>query len=360
MDRWLVGLVCSCVIFGIVMIDSASSVWALDRFGDAHFFSKRQAIFAVAGILMMLFLANYNYWQWKKYAWIVYGGGILLLILVLIPGVGLVRNGSQSWLGVGPLSLQPSEFAKIGVLLLLAKNLEESRHPVTHFRKGMAPQLLLLLVPFGVVMLQPDLGTGTVILGTGLSLLFLAGAPYRFFAGLIFLGIAGFAALIISAPYRLQRIVSYLDPWEDPLGAGFQMIQSLYAIGPGALFGFGLGESRQKYFYLPEPQNDFIFAIVGEELGFFGGVLLLLLFSAIVWRGIIIALHAPDQFGQLLAGGIVLMIGIQVMINVAVVIGLIPVTGITLPFMSYGGSSLVLVLLSCGILLNISKNRKTL
>lgn len=358
MDRWLIGLVCSCVVFGIVMIDSASSVWALDRFGDAHFFSKRQAIFAVLGIISMLMLSKYDYWNWKKYAWGIYAGGILLLILVLIPGVGLVRNGSQSWLGVGPVSLQPSEFAKIGVLLLLARNLERNEQSITNFRKGMFPLLLLLLIPFGIVMLQPDLGTGTVILGTGLSLLFLAGAPYRFFAGLIFLGIAGFAGLIISAPYRLQRIVSYLDPWEDPLGAGFQMIQSLYAIGPGAMFGFGLGESRQKYFYLPEPQNDFIFAIVGEELGFFGGVMLLVLFSAIVWRGILIALAAPDRFGQLMAGGIVLMIGIQVMINVSVVIGLIPVTGITLPFMSYGGSSLLLVLLSCGILLNISKYRK--
>ncbi|TDL35122.1 stage V sporulation protein E [Jeotgalibacillus sp. S-D1] len=358
MDRWLIGLVCSCVVFGIVMIDSASSVWALDRFGDAHFFSKRQAIFAVLGIVSMLMLAKYDYWHWKKYAWWIYAGGILLLILVLIPGVGLVRNGSQSWLGVGPISLQPSEFAKIGVLLLLARNLERNEQSITNFRKGMSPLLLLLLIPFGIVMLQPDLGTGTVILGTGLSLLFLAGAPYRFFVGLIFLGIAGFAGLIISAPYRLQRIVSYLDPWEDPLGAGFQMIQSLYAIGPGAMFGFGLGESRQKYFYLPEPQNDFIFAIVGEELGFFGGVMLLVLFSAIVWRGILIALAAPDRFGQLMAGGIVLMIGIQVMINVSVVIGLIPVTGITLPFMSYGGSSLLLVLLSCGILLNISKYSK--
>ncbi|MEW9501392.1 stage V sporulation protein E [Jeotgalibacillus marinus] len=358
MDRWLFTLIVSCVLFGIVMIDSASSVWALDRFEDQHFFSKRQAVFAVLGIFSMLFLSRIDYWRWKKYAWPIFAGGIVLLILVLIPGVGLVRNGSQSWLGVGSLSLQPSEFAKIGVLLLLAKYLDKNQQNISQFRKGIAPLLGLLLLPFGIIMLQPDLGTGTVILGTGLSLFFLAGAPYRFFVGLFFLGVAGFTGLIISAPYRLQRIVSYLDPWQDPLGAGFQMIQSLYAIGPGAVFGFGLGESRQKYFYLPEPQNDFIFAIVAEELGFFGGFGLLLLFAAIVWRGILVALHAPDRFGQLLAGGIVLMIGIQVVINVSVVIGLIPVTGITLPFMSYGGSSLLLVLLSCGILLNISKHQK--
>ncbi|KIL44795.1 stage V sporulation protein E [Jeotgalibacillus soli] len=360
MDRWLVALIVVCVFFGIVMIDSASSVWALDRFADKHYFSKRQLIFACFGLVVMFFISKVDYWIWKKFVWIAYGGGILLLSLVLIPGVGLVRNGSQSWLGVGPLSLQPSEFAKIGVLLLLAKKIEKEQHLMNNLLKGIAPLMLLLLVPFGLVMLQPDLGTGTVMLGTGMSLLFLAGAPYRFFAGLILLGLTGFAALVISAPYRLQRIVSYLDPWQDPLGAGFQMIQSLYAIGPGAMFGFGLGESRQKYFYLPEPQNDFIFAIVAEELGFFGGAILIALFGAIAWRGILIALRAPDHFGQLLAGGIVLMIGIQVMINVSVVIGLIPVTGITLPFMSYGGSSLLLILLSCGILLNISRHSTAL
>lgn len=204
-------------------------------------------------------------------------------------------------------------------------------------------------------MLQPDLGTGTVMVGTSVVMIFISGARIKHFVGLGMIGLLGFVGLVISAPYRIKRITSFLDPWQDPLNSGFQIIQSLYAIGPGGLFGLGLGQSRQKFFYLPEPQNDFIFAILAEELGFIGGTLVLILFSLILWRGIRIALGAPDLFGSFLALGIVSMIAIQVMINVGVVTGLMPVTGITLPFLSYGGSSLTLMLMAVGVLLNISR-----
>jgi cell division protein FtsW len=206
-----------------------------------------------------------------------------------------------------------------------------------------------------MIMLQPDLGTGTVMVGTCVVMIFIAGAKISHFAYLGLLGVAGFVGLVVSAPYRMKRITSFLDPWEDPLGSGFQMIQSLYAIGPGGLFGLGLGESRQKFFYLPEPQTDFIFAILAEELGFIGGSFVLLLFSLLLWRGIRIALGAPDLYGSLLAAGIIGMVAIQVMINIGVVTGLMPVTGITLPFLSYGGSSLTLMLMAIGVLLNISR-----
>jgi cell division protein FtsW len=220
------------------------------------------------------------------------------------------------------------------------------------------PALLLVFAAFGMIMLQPDLGTGTVMVGTCVTMIFVAGARLSHFIGLGVLGLAGFVALILSAPYRIKRITSFLNPWEDPLGSGFQIIQSLYAIGPGGLFGLGLGQSRQKFFYLPEPQTDFIFAILAEELGFIGGSLVLLLFSLLLWRGVRIALGAPDLYGSFLALGIISMIAIQVMINIGVVTGLMPVTGITLPFLSYGGSSLTLMLMAIGVLLNISRHAR--
>ncbi len=204
-------------------------------------------------------------------------------------------------------------------------------------------------------MVQPDLGTGTVMVGTCVIMIYIAGARLYHFAILGLVGLAGFIGLIISAPYRMARITSFLDPWEDPLNSGFQIIQSLYAIGPGGLFGLGLGESRQKFFYLPEPQTDFIFSILAEELGFIGGSFVILLFALLLWRGIRIALGAPDLFGSFLAVGIISMIAIQVMINIGVVTGLMPVTGITLPFLSYGGSSLTIILMAVGVLLNISR-----
>jgi cell division protein FtsW len=204
-------------------------------------------------------------------------------------------------------------------------------------------------------MLQPDLGTGVVLMGTAVVLIFAAGARVSHFVGLGMIGLAGFAGLVLSAPYRIKRITSFLDPWSDPLGSGYQIIQSMYAIGPGGLLGLGLGQSRQKHLYLPEPYNDFIFSIVAEELGFVGGTLVLLLFLLILWRGMRVAITAPDLFGNLLALAIVGMITIQVVINVGVVTGMFPVTGITLPFLSYGGSSLTLMLTGVGVLLNISR-----
>ncbi|GAE47094.1 cell division protein FtsW [Mesobacillus boroniphilus JCM 21738] len=247
---------------------------------------------------------------------------------------------------------------KIAMIAFLAKFLSENQKAITSFKKGLFPSLGLVFLAFGLIMLQPDLGTGTVMVGTSVVIIFIAGARISHFVGLGLLGVAGFVGLIISAPYRIKRITSFLDPWQDPLGSGFQMIQSLYAIGPGGLFGLGLGQSRQKFFYLPEPQTDFIFAILAEELGFIGGSFILLLFSLLLWRGVRIALGAPDLFGTFLATGIIAMIAIQVMINIGVVTGLIPVTGITLPFLSYGGSSLTLMLMAVGVLLNISRHSR--
>jgi cell division protein FtsW len=354
-DFILIVVTLTLLAVGLIMVYSASAVWADYKFDDSFFFAKRQLLFAAVGIFAMFFIMNVEYWTWKNWAKVLIIICFVLLVLVLIPGIGVLRNGSRSWIGVGAFSIQPSEFMKLAMIAFLAKYLSENQRYITSFRKGVLPSLLLVFSAFGMIMLQPDLGTGTVMVGTCVVMIFISGARVMHFAWLGIAGLAGFAALVLSAPYRIKRITSFLDPWEDPLNSGFQIIQSLYAIGPGGLFGLGLGESRQKFFYLPEPQNDFIFAILAEELGFIGGTFVLLLFSLILWRGIRIALGAPDLFGSFLAVGIVSMIAIQVMINVGVVTGLMPVTGITLPFLSYGGSSLTLMLMAVGVLLNISR-----
>ncbi|MBY0097671.1 stage V sporulation protein E [Mesobacillus maritimus] len=345
----------SLLAVGMTMVYSASAIWAEYKFDDSFFFAKRQMLFAVVGIIAMFFIMNVDYWTWRTWAKVILIVCFVLLVLVLIPGVGNVRNGSRSWIGVGAFSVQPSEFMKLAMIAFLAKFLSEKQKQITSFKAGLMPSLGLVFTAFALIMLQPDLGTGTVMVGTCVVMIFISGAKIMHFVYLGLVGVAGFVGLIASAPYRMDRITSFLDPWKDPLGTGFQMIQSLYAIGPGGLFGLGLGESRQKFFYLPEPQTDFIFAIIAEELGFIGGSFVLLLFSLLLWRGVRIALGAPDLYGSLLATGIIAMIAIQVMINIGVVTGLMPVTGITLPFLSYGGSSLTLMLMAVGVLLNVSR-----
>lgn len=354
-DFILIIVTLALLAIGLIMVYSASAVWADYKFADSFFFAKRQLLFAGLGFVAMFLMMNIDYWSWRKWAKPILIVCFILLLAVLVPGIGMERNGSRSWIGVGAFSVQPSEFIKLALIAFLAKFLSEKQRYITTVKKGLAPSLALVFLAFGLIMLQPDLGTGTVMVGTCMVMLFIAGARIFHFALLGLIGLAGFVGLIISAPYRIARITSFLDPWQDPLDSGFQIIQSLYAIGPGGLFGLGLGESRQKFFYLPEPQTDFIFAILSEELGFIGGSLVILLFALLLWRGIKIALGAPDLYGSFLAVGIISMIAIQVMINIGVVTGLMPVTGITLPFLSYGGSSLTIMLMAVGVLLNISR-----
>lgn len=337
---------------GVIMVYSSSAVVAAQK-GDAFFFTKRQLIFAVLGVVAMFVTMNVDYWVWKKWAKPGLFFCFFLLVIVLI--IGREVNGAKSWLGIGAFGIQPAEFTKLGMAAFLAKWLSDNQKDIGSFTKGLLPTLGIVCVAFGLIMLQPDLGTGTVLLGTSVLMIFIAGARLQHLFGLAFLGLIGFAGLIAVAPYRMKRITAFIDPWQDPLGAGYQLIQSLYAIGPGGLMGLGLGMSRQKFLYLPEPYNDFIFSILAEELGFIGGATVLLLFLLLLWRGMRVAVTAPDLFGSLLATGIIGMVAIQVIINVGVVTGLFPVTGITLPFLSYGGSSLTLMLTGIGVLLNISR-----
>lgn len=357
-DFTLLFIVCLLLLIGLLFVYSSSYAWAEYKYDDAFFYVKRQLLFASLGIIGMIFIAYIPYYVWRTYVYYIFTFCLLLTVAVLIPNVGIVRGGAQSWIGVGAFSIQPSEFMKLGLILLLAHLLTINERAIKQFTKGFFIPITLTFFIFGLIMLQPDFGTGVVLVCTSVLMVFIAGVRIVYFIYLVIIGAVGFTFLIISAPYRISRITSFLNPWDDPLGDGFQIIQSLYAVGPGKLFGVGFTNSIQKYFYLPEPQTDFIFAIISEEFGFVGGSFILVLFSLLAYRGIQIALKVPDPFSRFVAFGIVAMITIQVFINISVVIGLIPVTGITLPFLSYGGSSLTLTLCSVGILLNISSYTK--
>ncbi|QUL53580.1 stage V sporulation protein E [Paenibacillus tritici] len=354
-DIWLLLPILALLAIGMVMVYSAGSVLGFRNYGDSFYFVKRQMLFAGLGLIAMFITANTAYPVLKRFARPALIVCFILLLLVLVPGIGVVRGGARSWIGISSFGIQPSEFMKMGMILFLAKWLGTDEYDISSFTRGLLPPLALIGSAFALIMLQPDLGTGTVMFGAALMMVFAAGARMKHLLALGALGLAGFAGLIAAAPYRLQRITAFLDPWSDPLGAGYQIIQSLYAVGPGGLGGLGFGMSRQKYSYVPEPQTDFIFSILAEELGFIGGLAVLLLFLLLIWRGMKVAMSLPDRFGSYLAVGIVCMVAVQVVINIGVVIGLIPVTGITLPLISYGGSSLTLMLTALGILLNLSR-----
>lgn len=337
------------------MIYSSSSVWAEYKFDDAFKYLKHQSIFLIIGIILMITISKIPYTYYLNKANIILLVCFFLLILVLIPGVGTVRNGSRSWFGIGGFGIQPSEFMKLSLIIFVSKYLEKNEKNMSNIKRGVLPILGITLIVFALIMLQPDFGTGVIIVMSVVGLLFVSGVSMKFFMIALIFGIIGAVALIIAAPYRFKRILSFIDPWIDPLGSGFQAIQSLFAIGPGGLLGLGLGNSIQKHFYLPEPQTDFIFAIISEELGFLGIVIVATLFLTIIYRGFRISLNAKDHFSKYLAFGITFQLAFQTLLNLMVVVSLIPITGVTLPFLSYGGSSLLITLCEMGVLLNISR-----
>ncbi len=342
-------------IFGLVMIYSASYVWAEYKFQDPFKFVRTQGFFLLVSYIFMYVTLKIPYTKYLEKANIIFGICFILLVLVLIPGIGSIRNGSRSWFGIGGFGIQPSEFTKLGMIIFVSKYLAFNEKDLANIRKGVLPILFSLFLIFGLIMLQPDFGTGVIIVVSIIVLLFVSGVPIGFFVKIAIAGLIGVVGLIIMAPYRMKRIVSFVNPWNDPLGSGFQIIQSLYAIGPGGLLGLGLGNSIQKHFYLPEPQTDFIFAIISEEFGFLGILIVSCLFVIIIYRGFRIAIHCDNKFGKYLAFGITFQLAFQTILNLMVVVGLIPVTGVTLPFLSYGGSSLLITMFSMSILLNISK-----
>lgn len=352
-DKSLLITVIILSLFGLLMIYSSSNIWANYKFNDPYKYLKSQAIFLFLGYIIISIISKINYQIYYKYSNLILLICTVLLVLVLIPGIGTIRNGSRSWFGIGSFGIQPSEFAKLGLIIFTSKYLTNNK--IKDIKSSVLPILLIVFFLFGLIMLQPDFGTGVILVMTIIAILFVSGVNMSFFIKIGVLGLIGIVVLVIIAPYRLERIVSFINPWADPLGSGFQIIQSLYAIGPGGLLGMGLGNSIQKHFYLPEPQTDFIFSIISEELGFAGVLIVSSLFIIIIYRGISIALKQEDNFSKYLAFGISFSFAFQTILNLMVVVGLIPVTGVTLPFLSYGGSSLLVSMTSIGILLNISK-----
>ncbi len=356
MKKYLLISIISLTLFGIIMIYSSSYIWASYKYNNPYKYLINQSIFALLGFILMYIVSKIDYHIYEKCANKILLGSIILLILVLIPGIGTIRNGSRSWFGIGGFGIQPSEFTKLALIIFTSKYLVNNYDDMSYFKKGLMPILIIVFMVFLLIMLQPDFGTGTIIVMSVMGLLFIGGMNLKFIYKGILIGIVLIVGLILIAPYRLQRILSFLNPWSDPLGSGFQIIQSLYAIGPGGLLGMGFGNSIQKHFYLPEPQTDFIFSIISEEFGFMGVLIVSGLFLLLIISGFMISKKSIDMFGKYLSYGITFQVAFQTILNLMVVVGLIPVTGVTLPFLSYGGSSLLITLLSMGILLNISKN----
>ena len=343
-------------LIGIIMIYSSSYIWASFKYNNPYKYLINQSIFFIIGIILMIIFSKIDINIYKKYSNIFLGICFLLLILVLIPGIGSVRNGSRSWFGIMGFGFQPSELTKLSLIIFTSKYLSNNDKIKRNSFKFMAPILLIIIIFFGLIMLEPDFGTGMVIVCSLIGLIFISGTDTSIFIKLGIIGVIGIIILVLIAPYRLDRITSFLNPWSDPLGSGFQMIQSLYAIGPGGVLGFGFLNSRQKHFYLPEPQTDFIFSIISEEFGFIGDAILILLFIILFFNIINKAIDCEDLFSKYLIFGLVFLMMFQTLLNLSVVVGLVPITGVTLPFISYGGSSLLVSMISIGIILNI-KNK---
>lgn len=335
------------------MVFSSSSYAAMLSHHDAFYYLKRQGLWALFSLGVMFGAMRLDYYRLQRWAGLFLLTSLFLLALVLLAGIA--SRGASRWLGLGGLTFQPSELVKLAMVIYLARSLSRRQEKLALFGEGLLPPTVMVVAAAGMILAQPDLGTAIVLGGTAYLMFFAAGARSSHLIGLGLVGVAGALVAAVVEPYRLERLMGFLDPMADPKGTGFQTIQSLLALGSGRLFGVGLGMSRQKFLYVPERHTDFIFAILGEELGFLGALGVLLLFFVLIWRGMRTALFLPDDFGRLLASGLTSMIAFQALINLGVVTGALPVTGITLPFLSYGGSSLLVSMAAVGILLNLSR-----
>lgn len=342
------------VAIGIVMVYSTSAIIAGDRFGDPYYFLKRQSLYAGIGFLLMIGMMFFPYGVLRRLAYPIFILSVLVLIAVLIPGIGHRAGGSMRWLKVAGFTFQPSEFAKLGLIIFLAYFLTKKEEKIRSFSFGFLPTLLLSGLIIGLILKEPDFGAALFLTAMVFILLFISGARVIYIASALLVAIPAASLLLMNAEYRYKRLIGFIRPWEDPAGTSFQLIQSFLSFGSGGLFGLGLGEGRQKLFFLPAPHTDFIFSIIGEELGLVGALGVVLLFFILTLRGIQIAMSIQDRFGFYLAIGITLMISLQAVINMGVVLGLLPTKGLTLPFVSYGGSSLIANFIGLGILIHLS------
>jgi cell division protein FtsW len=345
-------------LIGLVMVFSASAVVAGNRFQDSIYFLKRHLAWLAFGFLLLQLASRMDYMVWRRLALPALGLTAVLLVLVLVPSIGAMAKGARRWIRMGPISVQPAEMVKLAVVLYLACYLTKREGRLTDFVSGFLPPLAVVGLLAVLVLLEPDLGTVVVVGLVTYAMLFLGGARLSHLFSVVPVALAGVTLLVWRSPYRLQRLMTFFDPGKDPTGAGFQVNQSFLAFGSGGAFGVGLGEGQQKLFFLPEAHTDFVLALVGEELGLAGTTTIMALFGLLVLKGFQIAGRAREPFGRHLALGITLLIGFQALINAGVATGLLPTKGLTLPLVSYGGSSLLVSLLAIGILLNISRDRQ--
>jgi len=346
------------ITIGTVMIYSSSSILAMKRFNDGQFFLKKQIFFVLLGLGIMVLMTKIPYDQLKKFAYPGILVSVVLLILLLIPHVGIRAGGATRWLKLGVFSFQVTEVVKVSVVLFLAHFLTKKSGQITDFKRAVLIPLLVILLIVGLIILEPDFGTAVIITVIMMLMFYLSGCRILHLAGIVALFAPAGIFLLLHKSYRLARLTTFLDPWKDPQRSGFQIIQSLLSFGSGGTFGVGIGDGMQKLFYLPEPHTDFILSIIAEESGFIGVVIVLFLFAVLIIKGFMISYKAPDLFSTLLAAGLTMVIALEAFINIAGVMGLIPLKGLALPFVSYGGTSLIMSLTTVGILLNISAYEK--
>ena len=355
-DITFLSIILILLTIGLVMLFSASYAYSLEYYDNSYRFISRQAVFAVVGVVAMLAIAKIDYHFWRKFAWVAFGISILLLGVLLVLPPMVSGMDVKRWFVVGPINFQPSEIAKFSVILLFSSLIAGNYKEMKKF--GFVAFLFVLLgITCLLIVLEPHLSATVLVLAIGVVLMIVGGLAKKFIAIGALAGVAGAVLFIISGAisYAGDRLQYWLDPWSDATGKGFQTIQSLLAIGSGGILGRGIGQSRQKYLWVPEPHNDFIFSIVCEELGLIGAVVIILLFCLLVWRGFYIAMHSKDKYGALLAIGLTFQVGLQAMLNIWVVTNTIPNTGISLPFFSYGGTSLLILLAEMGIVLSVSR-----
>lgn len=355
-DITFLSIVLILLTIGLVMLFSASYAYSLEYYDSSYRFISRQAIFAVVGVVIMLLISKIDYHFWRKFAWIAFGVSTVLLIILLIIPPMVSGMDVKRWFVVGPINFQPSEIAKFSVILLFSSLIASNYKQMKNI--GFVAFLLVLLgMTCVLIVLEPHLSATLLVLAIGVVLMIVGGLAKRFIVGGAIVGVAGIVVFMLSGAisYVEDRLAYWLDPWADATGKGFQTIQSLLAIGSGGILGRGIGQSRQKYLWVPEPHNDFIFSIVCEELGLIGATVIILIFCLLVWRGFYIAMHSQDKFGALLAIGLTFQVGLQAMLNIWVVTNTIPNTGISLPFFSYGGTSLLILLAEMGIVLAVSR-----
>ena len=354
-DLTFLFLVLILLSIGLIMMFSASYASSYYETGDSFYYIKRQLLFAVVGVVMMLAIANIDYHILHRFAFLIYAGTLFLLVVVLIVPT---REDAKRWINLGFTTFHPSELAKFAIVLIFAHLISVNYERMKNPRYGVWPFLVLLGVVVMLMLLEPHLSGTILIVSIGVVMMFVGGTDLKWFMlGGVLIGVAIVAAVLIPGvvPYAMDRLQYWIDPWSDPQNKGFQTIQSLYAIGSGGLMGVGIGNSRQKHLYLPEPHNDFVFSVVCEELGFIGATLIILLFVLLIWRGYVVAMRCRDRFGSMLAVGLTTQVGVQTVLNIAVVSNTIPNTGISLPFFSYGGTALVMLLCEMGVILSVSR-----